>query len=47
MKVLMITLDLEGVAGVVTFEQDSYSDGKYYETAKRLLTAEERRCSTG
>lgn len=39
MKVLMMT-DLEGVAGVVTFEQDSYSDGKYYETAKRLLTAE-------
>ncbi len=28
------------MAGVVTFEQDSYSDGKYYETAKRLLTAE-------
>ncbi len=39
MKVLMMT-DLEGVAGVVTFEQDSYSSGKYYETAKRLLTAE-------
>ncbi|MCU0520721.1 MAG: M55 family metallopeptidase [Anaerolineae bacterium] len=39
MKVLMMT-DLEGVAGVVTFEQDSYSDGKYYEAAKQLLTAE-------
>jgi D-amino peptidase len=39
MKVLMMT-DLEGVAGVVTFDQDSYSTGKYYETAKRLLTAE-------
>jgi D-amino peptidase len=38
-KVLMMT-DLEGVAGVVTFEHDSYSDGKYYEDAKRLLTAE-------
>ena len=39
MRVLMMT-DLEGVAGVVTFEQDSYPDGKYYEAAKRLLTAE-------
>ncbi len=39
MKVLMMT-DLEGVAGVVTFEQDSYPTGQYYETAKRLLTAE-------
>jgi D-amino peptidase len=39
MKVLMMT-DLEGVAGVVSFDQDSYSTGKYYETSKRLLTAE-------
>jgi D-amino peptidase len=39
MKVLMMT-DLEGVAGVVTFENDSYPTGKYYEEAKRLLTAE-------
>ena len=39
MKVLMMT-DLEGVAGVVTFEQDSDPTGQYYETAKRLLTAE-------
>ncbi len=39
MKVLMMT-DLEGVAGVVTFEQHSYASGKYYEEAKLLLTAE-------
>lgn len=39
MKVLMMT-DLEGVAGVVTFEHDSYDTGKYYEESKRLLTAE-------
>lgn len=39
MKALMMT-DLEGVAGVVTFEQDSYATGKYNEDAKRLLTAE-------
>ena len=39
MKVIMMT-DIEGVAGVVSFEMDSYPTGKYYETAKRLLTAE-------
>lgn len=39
MKVLMMT-DIEGVAGVVSFEQQGYADGKYHEQAKRLLTAE-------
>lgn len=39
MKVVMMT-DIEGVAGVVTFAQDSYSTGIYYEDAKRLLTEE-------
>ena len=39
MKVVMMT-DLEGVAGVVTFLEQSYPDGKYYEEAKRLLTQE-------
>jgi len=39
MKVVMMT-DIEGCAGVVSFEMDSYPTGKYYETAKRLLTAE-------
>ena len=39
MKVIMMT-DLEGVAGVVSFTQHSYSDATYYENAKKLLTAE-------
>ncbi|MCB0125539.1 MAG: M55 family metallopeptidase [Caldilineaceae bacterium] len=39
MKVFMVT-DMEGVAGVVSFEQQSYPDGKYYERAKLLEMAE-------
>ncbi|MDD5598001.1 MAG: M55 family metallopeptidase [Victivallaceae bacterium] len=39
MKVLIGT-DLEGVAGVVSFEQQTYDNAKYYEAAKKLLTAE-------
>ena len=39
MKVFMMT-DLEGVAGVVSFEDQTYADGKYYEESKRLLTGE-------
>jgi D-amino peptidase len=39
MKVYVMT-DLEGVAGVVSFEAQAYPTGKYYEEAKRLLTAE-------
>lgn len=39
MKILMGT-DLEGVAGVVSFSEQTYADAKYYERAKRLLTAE-------
>ncbi|MHC4914531.1 MAG: M55 family metallopeptidase [Planctomycetota bacterium] len=39
MKILMLT-DLEGVAGVVSFETQTYSGGKYYEESRRLLTAE-------
>jgi D-amino peptidase len=39
MKALMLT-DIEGVAGVVSFEPQAYPDGKYYEQAKKLLTAE-------
>ena len=39
MKVYICT-DLEGVAGVVTFDVQAYPDGKYYEAAKKLLTAE-------
>ena len=32
--------DLEGVAGVVSFESQAYADGQYYEAAKKLLTYE-------
>ena len=39
MKVFMVT-DMEGVAGIVSFTQQSYADGKYYEQAKKLETAE-------
>ena len=39
MRIYMLT-DLEGVAGVASFESDTYPTGKYYEDAKRLLTLE-------
>jgi D-amino peptidase len=39
MKILMGT-DLEGVAGVVSFTEQSYADARYYDQAKRLLTGE-------
>jgi D-amino peptidase len=39
MKVYVMT-DLEGVAGVVSFEAQTYPTAKYYEESKRLLTAE-------
>ena len=38
-KILMMT-DLEGAAGVVSFEDQIEPNGRYYETAKKLLTAE-------
>jgi D-amino peptidase len=39
MRVLIGT-DLEGVAGVVSFTEQTYADSRYYDRAKRLLTAE-------
>ena len=39
MKILMMT-DLEGVAGVVSFEDQTGPNSRYYEAAKKLLTAE-------
>ncbi len=39
MKAIVMT-DLEGVAGVVSFEDQAFATGKYYEQAKKLLTAE-------
>lgn len=40
MKSAYLMTDLEGVAGVVSFHDQSYPSGKYYEQAKHLLTAE-------
>jgi len=39
MKILMQT-DMEGVAGVIDFENWARADGRYYDKAKRLLTEE-------
>jgi D-amino peptidase len=39
MRVFMMT-DLEGVAGVVTFDDHTYTTGKYYENSRSLLTGE-------
>ncbi len=38
-KVVMLT-DLEGVAGITSFEDQAFSSGRYYDSARRLLTAE-------
>lgn len=46
MKVF-INSDLEGVAGVVSFPDQAYSDGKHHEHAKRLLTDEVNAAVTG
>ena len=37
---LYVQTDLEGVAGVVSFEEQTTPEGRYYEMAKRLLTRE-------
>lgn len=39
MRILMGT-DIEGVAGVVSFAEQTGPEGRYYEAARRLLTAE-------
>jgi D-amino peptidase len=39
MKAFILT-DLEGVAGVVSFEEQAYATGRYYEEAKALATRE-------
>lgn len=40
MKRVVMMTDLEGVAGVVSFEAQAYADGRYNEDAKALLTGE-------
>ena len=37
---IFILGDLEGAAGVVDFHQQTYSDARYYDQAKRLSTLE-------
>ena len=39
MKVFMVT-DMEGVAGIVSFADQAYPSGKYYEAGKKLVTGE-------
>jgi D-amino peptidase len=39
MKIFMVT-DMEGVAGIVSFTDQSYPTGKYYEAGKKLVTGE-------
>ena len=46
MNVYMIT-DLEGVAGVTTFQKETSPEGPYYEQARKLLTAEVNACIDG
>ena len=40
MKRVVMMTDLEGVAGVVSFEPQAYADGRYNEEARVLLTGE-------
>lgn len=40
MKSVYIVTDLEGVAGVVSFDDQAYDTGRYYDRAKRLAMAE-------
>lgn len=40
MRSVFIMTDLEGVAGVVSFTDQTFPDGRYHDHAKRLLTAE-------
>ena len=39
-KKIMVMTDLEGVSGVVSFCAQAYADGRYYEQARKLVTAE-------
>jgi D-amino peptidase len=40
MRSVFMMTDLEGVAGVVSFEEQAFATGRYYDLAKRLVTAE-------
>jgi len=38
-KIFMVT-DMEGVAGITSFTDQSFADGRYYDAGKKLVTAE-------
>lgn len=40
MKSIFIMTDIEGVAGVTNFEEQTFPTGRYYDRAQKLLTAE-------
>ncbi len=40
MRSVFMMTDLEGVAGVVSFEDQAFATGRYYDQAKRLVTGE-------
>ncbi|HEX7008761.1 MAG TPA: M55 family metallopeptidase [Phycisphaeraceae bacterium] len=40
MRRVLVMTDMEGVAGVNSFTEQSYPDGRYHDLAKRLVTAE-------
>jgi len=40
MRSVFMMTDIEGVAGVVSFADQAFADGRYYDNAKKLLTAE-------
>lgn len=40
MRSIYMMTDLEGVAGVISFEDQAFASGRYYDLAKRLVTAE-------
>ncbi|MEZ5275193.1 MAG: M55 family metallopeptidase [Opitutaceae bacterium] len=40
MKKIFVGTDMEGCAGVVSFQDQSYPTGRYYDQGKRIVTAE-------
>ena len=40
MKSVLVGTDMEGVAGIVSFPDQSWPTGRYYDHARRLMTAE-------
>lgn len=40
MKKIFVGTDMEGCAGIVSFRDQSYPDGRYFDQGKRIVTAE-------